>query len=79
MRTPEGGQFVVHPRFIEEIRSAKEIDLHNLPANNDLMQTRHTMHRDLEWDQYHFDVVSKQLTHSLGRSLFTGGPCPLLI
>ncbi|KIX06715.1 uncharacterized protein Z518_04691 [Rhinocladiella mackenziei CBS 650.93] len=69
MRTPEGGQFVVHPRFIEEIRSAKEVDLHNLPANNDLMQTRHTMHPDLEWDQYHFNVVSKQLTHSLGPGL----------
>ncbi|OAL27831.1 hypothetical protein AYO20_09684 [Fonsecaea nubica] len=69
MRTPEGGQFVVHPKFVEELRSAKETDLHNLPANNDLMQTRHTMHKDLEWDQYHFNVVSKQLTHSLGPGL----------
>lgn len=56
----------MHPRYVEEFRSAKESDLHNLPANNDLMQTRHTMHEDLEWDQYHFNVVSKQLTHSLG-------------
>jgi len=71
MRTPEGGQFVYHPKYIEEVRSAKEIDLHNLPANNDLMQTRHTMHKNLEWDQYHFNVVSKQLTHCLGEHHFT--------
>jgi hypothetical protein len=66
MRTPAGGQLVFHPKFIEEIRSVKDTDLFNLPANNDLMQTRHTMHKALEWDQYHFQVVSKQLTHSLG-------------
>ncbi|KAK4934175.1 hypothetical protein LTR10_024450 [Elasticomyces elasticus] len=66
MRTPGGGQFVVHPRFVEELRSAKDTDLHNLPANNDLMQTRHTMHKDLEWDQYHLNVISSQLTHSPG-------------
>ncbi|KAL6233231.1 cytochrome P450 [Aspergillus navahoensis] len=69
MRTPEGGQLVVHPKHIEEIRSAKEIDLHNLPANNELMQLRHTMHPLLEVDQYHFQVVQKQLTQSLGPGL----------
>ena len=66
MRTPEGGQFVALPQYIEEIRSAKESDLHNLPANNELMQVRHTMHRALETDQYHFNVIQKQLTHNLG-------------
>jgi hypothetical protein len=66
MRTPEGGQLVVLPQHIEEIRSAKEVDLHNLPANNELMQLRHTMHPLLEVDQYHFQVVQKQLTQSLG-------------
>ncbi|KAH6988315.1 cytochrome P450 [Ilyonectria sp. MPI-CAGE-AT-0026] len=69
MRTPEGGQFVYHPRYIEEVRSARETDLYNLPANNDLMQLRHTMHKVLEVDQYHFNVVSKQLTQSLGPGL----------
>ncbi|KIX01184.1 uncharacterized protein Z518_08909 [Rhinocladiella mackenziei CBS 650.93] len=69
MRTPEVFQFVFYPRYIEEVRSAKEVDLYNLPANNDLMQTGHTLHKDLEWDQYHFNVVSKQLTQSLGPGL----------
>jgi len=66
MRTPEGGQFVYHPRYIEEIRAVKDEYLFNLPANNELVQTRWTMHPNLEWDQYHFDVVQKQLTHNLG-------------
>ncbi|KAF5556061.1 cytochrome p450 [Fusarium napiforme] len=69
MRTPQGGQFVYHPKYIEEVRSASESDLYNLPANNDLMQTRHTMHKNLEWDQYHFEVVGKQLTQNLGPGL----------
>jgi len=81
MRTPEGFQFVYHPRYIEEVRSAKEVDLFNLPANNDLMQTRHTLHKDLEWDQYHFNVVGKQLTQSLGTSatLFRKQPSMLRV
>ncbi|OAG44392.1 hypothetical protein AYO21_01388 [Fonsecaea monophora] len=69
MRTPEGFQFVYHPRYIEEVRSAKDTELWNLPANNELVQTRYTMHKNLEYDQYHFNVVSKQLTQSLGPGL----------
>ncbi|KAL6236542.1 hypothetical protein BDW75DRAFT_239197 [Aspergillus navahoensis] len=66
MRTPGGVQFVALPEHIEEIRAAKDTELHNLPANNDLMQTDYTMHPVLSWDQYHFNVVQRQLTHNLG-------------
>ncbi|KAF9886957.1 hypothetical protein FE257_010698 [Aspergillus nanangensis] len=69
MRTPGGGQFVALPEHIEELRAAKDTDLHNLPANNDLMQTDYTMHAILATDQYHFSVVQKQLTHNLGPGL----------
>ncbi|KAH3940618.1 hypothetical protein HBH98_219170 [Parastagonospora nodorum] len=69
MRTPSHTVFVAAPHFIDEIRAANDSELNPLPANNVIMQLRHTLHAHLEVDQYHFSVVQKQLTQNLGPGL----------
>ena len=64
--TPQGLDFVVAPCFIEEIRTAPESILSGLIIENDIMQTKYTIHHLLDFDSYEFDVVRKQLTHNLG-------------
>ena len=66
MRTPTGLVFVVAPRFIDEIRNVPESVLSAMAINNAIMQVKYTLHPILDYDWYEFEVVSKQLTQSLG-------------
>lgn len=66
MRTPIGLVFVVAPRFIDEIRNVPESVLSAMAINNVTLQVRYTLHPILDYDWYEFEVISKQLTQSLG-------------
>lgn len=66
MRTPSGLVFVAAPRFIDEIRNVAESVLSAMAINNATLQVKYTLHPVLDYDWYEFEVVSKQLTQSLG-------------
>lgn len=68
MRTPSGLVFVAAPRFIDEIRNVTESVLSAMAINNATLQVKYTLHPILNYDWYEFEVVSKQLTQSLGMS-----------
>ena len=66
MRTSTGLVFVVAPRFIDEIRNVPESVLSAMAINNATLQVRYTLHPILDYDWYEFEVISKQLTQSIG-------------
>ncbi|KAI9729787.1 MAG: hypothetical protein M1818_008401 [Claussenomyces sp. TS43310] len=69
MKTREGLVFVAAPRFIEEIRTARDDVLSAMIINNGTLQVKYTLHRILHDDWYEFNVIGKQLTQHLGPGL----------
>lgn len=67
---PQQVLMVVAPRHIDEIQKAKMNELSHKAAGNTILQTKYTLHPKLEFDQYHIDVVQRQITQSLGTPLF---------
>jgi hypothetical protein len=73
MRTSQGLVFVAAPRFIEEIRTAPDSELSGMTINNGTLQVKYTLHYNLHYDWYEFDVVGKQLTQNLGKDCHLKG------